>query len=212
MTEFTTRRAMREAERRGEMPQAMTPVVEAPPVVEPAIVPTSNGVPMTRRQMREMGLFGTVRSEEKPVELIEAPEVEIPEASFTGQNLLAEPSTESIVLERAPEAIALPIETGEITITGSIQVISDPVTGPTTATLDGMQLDDEDGDSVTGVISVVEPISALELIDQRASLGVVPSSVLRRGWWKPWLIGSLATAMAAAAIYAVVTILSLVGG
>jgi hypothetical protein len=162
--------------------------------------------------MREMGLFGTVRSEEKPVELIEAPEVEIPEASFTGQNLLAEPSTESIVLERAPEAIALPIETGEITITGSIQVISDPVTGPTTATLDGMQLDDEDGDSVTGVISVVEPISALELIHKRASLGVVPSSVLRRGWWKPWLIGSLATAMAAAAIYAVVTILSLVGG
>jgi hypothetical protein len=214
LTKLTTRRAMREAERRGQLPAIPSPKSPEPAVL-PVEVPVSpSGQQLTRRQMREMGLMqNPVATEEPPaVEALAAPEIELPEATFTGQNLFSEPSTESIVLDRAPEAIALPIETGEIAITGSIQVISDPVTGPTTATLDGMQLDDDQSDSVTGVISVVEPISALQLIDQRSGLGVVPNSVLRRGWWKPWLVAAVAIAMGGAAIFAVITILSLIGG
>lgn len=214
MTELTTRRAMREAERRGQLPEMPSAQTPEPPVAPAEIPVSAGGQQLTRRQMRELGLMQSPAAEEEPpaVEALAAPEVELPEATFTGQNLFSEPSTESIVLDRAPEAIALPIETGEIAITGSIQVISDPVTGPTTATLDGMQLDDYQSDTVTGVISVVEPISALELIDQRSGLGVVPNSVLRRGWWKPWLFAAVAIAMGGAAIFAVTTILSLIGG
>ena len=191
---------------------------------------------LTRRQMREQGLLGSPsRVDERPAVLetsatapdsrrarraatveprtIDAPQVDFPEPTFTGQNLLAEPSTESIILETMPEAITLPIETGEVAITGSIEVISGPMTGPTTAALEGMDgLDTEEGESVTGVISTVEPISALQLIDERSGFAAVPARVLRKGWWKPWAVGAGSAGLLVAAVIAAMTILSAVGG
>lgn len=138
---------------------------------------------------------------------IEAPE----EPLFTGTNLLAEPSTQSIILEWTTEAISLPMDTGEIFTTGSISIVSDPATGAQTAgfDLDGIT---EDQDSVLGFVSTVSPISAMALIDQRSSMGVVPQSVLRRGWWKPWALTACALVLAIAAILATITILGAIGG
>jgi hypothetical protein len=138
---------------------------------------------------------------------IEAPEEQL----FTGVNLFAEPSTQSIILEGMTEAISLPMDTGEIFTTGSISIVSDPATGAHTAgfDLDGISQDQE---SVFGVVSTVSPISALDLIDQRASIGVVPQSVLRRGWWKPWALAVCALVLAIAAILASITILGAIGG
>jgi len=186
--------------------------------------------------MREQGLFGAIPRVDGPAQspsapsadsdsrrarraayvepmTIDAPEVDFPEPTFAGQNLFSEPSTESIVLDRMPEAISMPIETGEIAITGSIEVISGPMTGPGTAALEGMDgLDSDEGESVTGVISTVGPISALQLIDERSSLVAVPTKVLRRGWWKPYAVGVGAIGLVLAAILSVMTILSAVGG
>jgi hypothetical protein len=138
---------------------------------------------------------------------IEAPEEQL----FTGANLFAEPSTQSIILEAMTEAISLPMDTGEIFTTGSISIVSDPTTGAHTAgfDLDGISQDQK---SVFGVVSTVSPISALDLIDQRASIGVVPQSVLRRGWWKPWALALCALVLAITAILASITILGAIGG
>ena len=215
-------------------PSSATKAMSAP-VAKPE-QPEGTEQQLTRRQMRERGLLGSpTRVDQVPVaaqtpslapdsrrarraaaeepRAVDAPEVEVPDATFTGQNLLAEPSTESIILETMPEAITLPIETGEVAITGSIEVISGPMTGPTTAALQGMDgLDTEEGESVTGVISTVEPISALQLIDERSGFAAVPANVLRKGWWKPWAVGAGSAGLLVAAIVAVMTILSAVGG
>ena len=92
-------------------------------------------------------------------------------------------------------------------------MVTDPITSPTTGNFDGSELDQIilSDDAVTGVISVVEPISALDLIDQRAASGVVPSSVLSRGWWKPWVIGIGAILMTVAAVLAIFFMLNAVG-
>ncbi len=133
------------------------------------------------------------------------------EPVFTGTNLLAEPSTQSIVLESTTEAIELPLDTGEIVTTGSISIVSDPVTGSHTAgfDIDGLSSSSE---SVTGVVSTVSPISAKYLVDQRSTMGVVPQSVLRKGWWKPWALGLGSLGLVVTAILAAVTILGAVGG
>lgn len=243
MTQYTTRRALREAERRGITPEvAQAPVVAAPeptsPIEQPA-APAIDVSKLTRRQMKELGIFDnpdSVLTRSAPVSnapaavttaaapvltppispapvAIPIPEFEIPKADFNEQNYLAEPTTASIVLERAPEAIVLPMDTGEIAITNSIQVVTDPITSPTTGNFDGSELDQIilSDDSVTGVISVVEPISALDLIDQRASSGVVPTSVLSKGWWKPWAIGIGAILLTVAAVLSIVLMLNAVG-
>ena len=141
------------------------------------------------------------------ISAIEAPEQHL----FTGANLFAEPSTQSIILEGMTEAISLPMDTGEIFTTGSISIISDPSTGAHTAgfDLDGISQGQE---SVFGVVSTVSPISALDLIDQRSSIGVVPQSVLRRGWWRPWALAVGALVLAITAILASITILGAIGG
>lgn len=145
---------------------------------------------------------------EKPIEEMQAIDVEIPEHGLRGANYLGEPSTQAIVLESAPEAMSLAVDTGEIFTTGSIAILPDP-TGSTTGALDGIDLDSED--AVTGVISIVDPVSAKDLIDQRSPLGVVPPNVLRKGWWRPWVIGALSILMAIAAILASITIFSSLG-
>jgi hypothetical protein len=61
------------------------------------------------------------------------------------------------------------------------------------------------------VISIVEPVSALEIINQRVNVGVVPKSVLRKGWWRPWVMGVAGVIMAVAAIVATITILNALG-
>jgi hypothetical protein len=135
--------------------------------------------------------------------------LEIPEQGLLGANYLGEPSTQSIVLDVAPEAISLPVDTGEIFTTGSIAILPD-ATGSTTGSLDGIDLDTDD--AVTGVISVVDPVSARDLIDERSPLGVVPSGLLRKGWWRPWVVGALSVLMALAAILASITIFNSLGG
>ena len=132
----------------------------------------------------------------------------IPEEGFRGANYLGEPSTQSIMLEVAPEAIALPLDTGEVFSTGSISILSDS-TGSITGSLDGIDLDRDE--AVTGVISVVDPVSARDFIDERSPLGVVPSGVLLKGWWRPWAVGVFSLAMAIAAILASITIFNALG-
>ncbi len=228
MTQYTTRRALREAERKGLVAEPTQPQVQ------PQVIDYKN---LTRRQMKELGIFDDPSKlqlvsepqvqvavveeprvdyqsppETKPA-IIEIPVFDVPVTEFSGQNLIAEPTSASIVLERAPEAISIPIDTAEIAITGSISVVTDPITSPNSTTFDGLEIDQISlsDDAVTGVMSVVEPISALDLIEQRADDGVVPSAVLRKGWWKPWTIGIGAVLLIAAAALAILLILNAVG-
>lgn len=237
MTEYPTRRALREAERRGDSAVLVSPSASEQAQPKVVISSVSESQPMTRRQLRnqEAGRTPAIIETQKASQAViqsprqasiqtnlvsrrqlreqvpapvEAPELEVTAVDFTGQNLLAEPTTAAIVLDRAPEAIEMPIETGEVTITGSIQVITGPITGPSTATVDNVSFDDElEQGAVTGVISTVEPISALELIGERSATGVVPNSVLRKGWWKPLVLAIAAIALAVATIWASLTIL-----
>lgn len=144
---------------------------------------------------------------EKPSE-ISSLDAEIPEQGFRGANYLGEPSTQSIMLEVSPEAISMPLDTGEVFSTGSISILSEP-TGSITGSLDGIDLDSDD--AVTGVISIVDPVSAKDLIDERSPLGVVPSGVLLKGWWRPWAVGAFSLALAIAAILASITIFNALG-
>jgi hypothetical protein len=198
-----TRRELRELERQGKAPAA---------VIEPELSkPATDSVEITLPDV-EVEDEGAASAELEQIVESDFSALDLPPADFTGTNLLAEPSTQSIVLEVAPEAIALPIETGEIAITGSITVLTDPNTGSMTAGLDGIELDNADRqDAVTGVISIVEPVSALEIINQRLNVGVVPKSVLRKGWWRPWVMGIAGVIMTVAAIVATITILNALG-
>ncbi len=198
-----TRRELRELERQGKSPAA---------AIEPEIArPATDSVEITLPDV-EVEDEGAASAELEQIVESDFSALDLPPADFTGTNLLAEPSTQSIVLEVAPEAIALPIETGEIAITGSITVLTDPNTGSLTAGLDGIELDNADRqDAVTGVISIVEPVSALDIINQRLNVGVVPKSVLRKGWWRPWVMGIAGVIMTVAAIVATITILNALG-
>lgn len=243
MTQYATRREQREAERRGLVPQATAapePVAQPMTTLQnvdvknmtrrqmkelgifdnPEKLLSASTTPVLAPQLPVVAPATPVATPEPPkVEEVSQPtpltipDIEFPKTDFNEQTYLAEPTTASIVLERAPEAIVLPIDTGEIAITNSIQVVTDPITSPTTGNFDGSELDQIilSDDAVTGVISVVEPISALDLIDQRAASGVVPSSVLSRGWWKPWAIGIGAILMTVAAVLAIFFMLNAVG-
>ncbi len=198
-----TRRELRELERKGQLPEAPSQPEVSRPATDSVEI-TLPDVEVEDEKVASAELEQIVESDFSALDL--------PPADFTGTNLLAEPSTQSIVLEVAPEAIALPIETGEIAITGSITVLTDPGTGSITGGLDGIELDNADRqDAVTGVISIVEPVSALDIINQRVNVGVVPKSVLRKGWWRPWAMGVAGLVMAVAAIVATITILNALG-
>jgi len=202
-TQGLTRRELRELERTGKLPEARV----EPEVSKPATDSVEISLPDIHVEDEEIA-----SAELEQIVVSDFSALDLPPADFTGTNLLAEPSTQSIVLEVAPEAIALPIETGEIAITGSITVLTDPNTGSMTAGLDGIDLDNADRqDAVTGVISIVEPVSALDIINSRVNVGVVPKSVLRKGWWRPWAMGVAGVIMAVAAILATITILNALG-
>ena len=200
---FLSRRERRLAEQ--SVSVASTTTVSEPPSaapeprIEPEIISPSE---MTVQPFPEVAIE------------LEPADVELPAAEFTGANLLAEPNTHSIVLDIAPEAISLPLETGEIlTTTGSIEILPETAPGTISTGLDGIELDEADrADAVTGVISIVEPVSALDVIHQRATVGVVPGEVLRRGWWQPWAYGALGVALVVATILAAITILEVAAG
>lgn len=220
-----------------EVPQIIeAPIVLSQTEVEEAATLTTapeSEVFLSRRERRLLEERGEVVKEptaEVAVTTISSPQVVIPDvempvlepdhsieepiADFTGSNLLAEPSTQSIVLDIAPEAIAIPLETGELSSSssGSIEIIAEPITGANTAGLDGVELDQIDTmDAVAGVISIVEPVSALDVINQRDTLGVVPDDVLKKGWWQPWAIGGFGAVLVIITIYAAVTIISALG-
>ena len=173
--------------------------------------------PSSRRQIRDVlgepmdpGLEDTPVNPSAFVPL-DLPDQSVEEVFFTGANILSEPTTQSIILDRTTDAIMLPVDTGEMTITGSISIVSDPGTDSQPA---GYDIDHEytSQDAVVGVVSLVNPISAAELIDQRSPVGVVPQSVLRRGWWKPWALALGALALAITAILSSITILGALGG
>lgn len=201
-------------------PKPVTPPVLEVPVASPdaptgfeakVALPSGVGSPLPpigpSRRERARALRSAELSPE--IQPVQVEGLEIPEQGLMGANYLGEPTTQSIVLDVAPEAISLPVDTGEIFTTGSIAILPD-ATGSTTGSLDGIDLDTDD--AVTGVISVVDPVSARDLIDERSPLGVVPSGLLRKGWWRPWVVGALSVLMALAAILASITIFNSIGG
>ncbi|MCF8528574.1 MAG: hypothetical protein K9G13_01520 [Aquiluna sp.] len=218
-----TRKQLRELERTGKLPEAVNTV--ASETAEPVSVVTSREVTphvvqdsVVRAVEPELSLPTSAEIEAidstSENAILDAAELNLDEPSieFSGANLFAEPSTQSIVLDVAPEAISLPIETGEITVTGSISVLAETATGAITGGLDGLVLDSIDQqDAVTGIISTVEPISAIDIINERANVGVVPKSVLRKGWWRPYALGLIGLLMAIAAILATITIINALG-
>lgn len=273
MTQFMTRREMREAERSGKPVPAQQEVVEAQPaesvevaqqiyqspveelpadnaatIPETQVAPVEQPI-LSRREMRLLEASGQPAPEQKSAEPIPSsdyvdrvisepipvlvPEVilaaieeataetEIPDlspsadisaADFTGSNLLAEPSTQSIVLDIAPEAISLPLETLDGVSTGSISILPDPNTGTLTGALDGLVVDSADRvDAVTGVITMVDPVSAMDVINQRVNVAVVPDDALRKNWWQAWAYGALGVGLAVATIVATIAIISAVG-
>lgn len=265
MTQFLTRREMREAERNGQLitlpeAEATAPVSEevAPQVIVAvdfagsesfAVAPNQAPRLLTRREARlaesnpdyssapesteanpEVAPYEAVVSESLPVlvpEVIMAAieeataETELPPTSgsqgllsveFTGSNLLAEPSTQSIVLDIAPEAISLPLDTLNGLSTGSIAILPDPNTGTLTGSLDGLVVDNADRvDAVTGVITMVDPVSAMDVINQRVTMAVVPDDALRKDWWQAWAYGALGVGLAVATVVATISIISAVG-
>ena len=273
MTQFMTRREMREAERSGKPVTAQQEVieteqseptelsqelyqgrVEAPPAENSPTIPEAPAAHLqqpllSRREMRLLEANGQAAPEQRTQEPLPSndysdrvisepipvlvpevilaaieeataeteipvvsPSVEMSTADFTGSNLLAEPSTQSIVLDIAPEAISLPLETLDGVSTGSISILPDPNTGTLTGSLDGLVVDDADRvDAVTGVITMVDPVSAMDVINQRVTMAVVPDDALRKNWWQAWAYGALGVGLAVATIVATIAIISAVG-
>lgn len=210
--QILTRRQMREAQQLSA--STISPQTPPAPVEGEAqslgnsatSSPRINNLPPIGSERRERNRI--VESQVELPDTLEPVEIEIPEDGFRGANYLGEPSTQSILLDVAPEAIELPLDTGEIFTTGSIAILPE-APGTSTGGLDGIDQDYEE--AVTGVISIVDPVSALDLIDDRSPLGVVPAGVLRRGWWRPWAVGALSLVMAIAAILASITIFNALG-
>ena len=137
----------------------------------------------------------------------------VEQPAFADPIFSAEPSTNSIVLDRIPDAVGVPIEvTGEIITTGSIAILTEPVNTVLTGPLDDRALDSiSANDAVTGAITVVEPVSALQVIKNRPIQSVLPVRGLRSGWWKPVLLAAATIAMVAAAVAAALVIINTLG-
>jgi hypothetical protein len=203
---FVSRRERRLAEANGAAPIVESVASERAQVISEPITETSPVVvsDVILAALEEVALEAAAEP------MAAANESQAPD--FSSSNMLAEPSTQSIVLDVAPEAISLPLDTGEIFSTGSIAILPDPVTGSLTGALDGLNVDDADRmDAVTGVITTVDPVSALDVINQRVTVGVVPGDMLRKGWWQPWAYGALGLGLAVATIIATITIVTALG-
>lgn len=128
---------------------------------------------------------------------------------FQGKNLLAEPSTQSIVLDVIPDAVTMPINLSTDGLaTGSISIIPEQSVSDVTGAIAGIKTDESTlKDTVTGAVSVIEPVSALAVIAERRHHAVLPMTSLRRGWWQPYAVAVGIFAMIGAAAYAVFLIL-----
>jgi hypothetical protein len=183
---------------------------------------------LSRRDLRDRertGLVSRMRTAVTPTETDASRQEVLPEISLSSQVSVvekpafadpiysAEPSTNSIVLDRIPDAVGVPIEvTGEIITTGSIAILTEPVNTVLTGPLDDRALDSiSANDAVTGAITVVEPVSALQVIKNRPIQSVLPVRSLRSGWWKPLLLAAATLAMVAAAVAAALVIISTLG-
>lgn len=128
---------------------------------------------------------------------------------FIGKNLLAEPSTQSIVLDVIPDAVTMPINLAADSLTtGSISIIPEQSVSDVTGAIAGIKADESTlKDTVTGAVSVIEPVSALAVIAERRHHAVLPMTSLRRGWWQPYAVAVGILAMIGAAAYSVFLIL-----
>jgi hypothetical protein len=137
----------------------------------------------------------------------------VAQTAFADPVYMAEPSTNSIVLDRIPDAVGIPLEVaGELIATGSIAILTEPVDTVLTGPLDDRALDSiSANDAVTGAITIVEPVSALEVIKNRPSQSVLPVRSLKSGWWKPVLLAVATLVMIAAAIVAALVIINTLG-
>lgn len=144
---------------------------------------------------------------QKPVEFKE--EFAAESVDFQGKNLLAEPSTQSIVLDVIPDAVTMPINLSTDGLaTGSISIIPEQSVSDVTGAIAGIKADESTlKDTVTGAVSVIEPVSALAVIAERRHHAVLPMTSLRRGWWQPYAVAVGIFAMIGAAAYAVFLIL-----
>lgn len=181
--------ALRESFAEGQVPDSLGAVPEMPETVQIHVVPE-------------------IESHANEAEL-DRSNHDDGEVSFSGTNLMAEPSTRSIVLDVIPDAVTMPINLASDTIiTGSINVVPEQTVSDVTGAIAGVQTDESTlKDTVTGAISVIEPVSALEVIAQRQHHSVLPMSTLRRGWWQPYAVAIGIFAMIGAAAYAVYLVL-----
>lgn len=134
---------------------------------------------------------------------------EVTSANFQGKNLLAEPSTQSIVLDVIPDAVTMPINmSNDGLATGSISIIPEQSVSDVTGAIAGIKTDESTlKDTVTGAVSAIEPVSALAVIAERRHHAVLPMTSLRRGWWQPYAVAVGIFAMIGASAYAVFLIL-----
>lgn len=153
-------------------------------------------------------LVATFDKFEVPISRFDS-ESDVESPNFTGSNLLAEPSTQSIVLDIVPDAVTMPIGMSfDSLATGSISIIPEHSVADITGAISGLQADNSTlKDTVTGAISVIEPVSALGVIAERRHHSVLPMTSLRRGWWQPYAVAFGILAMLGAAGYAVFLIL-----
>lgn len=192
-----SRRELRERERRG-LPSVIPDVVATEPPAQ-SQSETAMSTPQPDIVLPEVSLSSQVN-------VIEAP-------TFVDPAYSSEPSTNSIVLDRIPDAVGVPIEvTGEIITTGSIAILTEPVDTVLTGPLDDRALDSiSANDAVTGAITIVEPVSALQVIKNRPHQSVLPERSLKSGWWKPILFALATIGMVAAAVVAAFVIIETLG-
>ena len=211
VSQLLSRRELRERERSGTVsrirnvvavPDSTDSAVEAasaPEAASVAVPPKQTEVSTPQVVLPEVSLGSQVSVVERP--------------EFSDPVFSAEPSTNSIVLDRIPDAVGVPIEvTGEIITTGSIAILTEPVNTVLTGPLDDRALDSiSANEAVTGAITVVEPVSALQVIKNRPVQSVLPVRSLRSGWWKPLLLAAATLAMVAAAVTAALVIINTLG-
>lgn len=156
-------------------------------------------------ELKTESRFGTIELDNR----VEQNDASVEPANFVGKNLLAEPSTQSIVLDVIPDAVTMPINmSADGLTTGSISIIPEQSVSDVTGAIAGIKTDESTlKDTVTGAVSVIEPVSALAVIAERRHHAVLPMTSLRRGWWQPYAVAVGIFAMIGAAAYAVFLIL-----
>lgn len=203
-----TRRELRERERAGQ-PSSIRDSAELRTTPAESVSPA----PGLQAAVPEEPSVTSSSSPVLPAVSLSAQVNVVEQTAFADPVYMAEPSTNSIVLDRIPDAVGIPLEVaGEVIATGSIAILTEPVDTVLTGPLDDRALDSiSANDAVTGAITIVEPVSALEVIKNRPSQSVLPVRSLKSGWWKPVLLAVATLVMIAAAIVAALVIINTLG-